>query len=148
MIPTEKIRKIIPKGPGNEYPQHLNGKKRLGKILKTAGYYNISYEVQQPETVLELLGERTYRADVQAEKEGRIYIFEVDGKKGHSSARNIAKDKGRDGAMLGIGRRTIRIPTRFLGSDFTDREILKDIEWRISIIQKTIGAENVPTVAQ
>ncbi len=81
--------------------------------------------------MLELLGERTYIADVQAEKEGRIYIFEIDGKKGHSSKRNISKDKARDRAMLGIGRWTIRIPTGYLGKRFSDSDILKDIEWRI-----------------
>jgi len=133
-----------------EYPQHLNGKKRLGEILETAGYYNISYEVQQPKTVLELLGERTYIADVQAEKEGRIYIFEVDGKKGHTSRWNLAKDKARDRAMFAIGRWTIRIPTRWLvgKGKLSDREILEEIEWQISIIQTTNIAENAENLDQ
>ena len=81
-----------------------------------------------------MLGERTYTADVQAEKEGRIYIFEIDGKKNHSTRRNKTRDKARDGALLGIGRRTIRIPTRWIvGRErFSDREILDEIEWQIN----------------
>ena len=100
--------------------------------------------------MLELLGERTYIADVQAEKEGRIYIFEVDGKKGHSSRWNLAKDKARDRAMLAIGRRTIRISTRWLvgKGKLSDREILKEIEWQISIIQTTNIAENAENLDQ
>jgi len=92
-----------------------------------------------------MLGERTYTADVQAEKEGRIYIFEIDGKKNHSTRRNKTRDKARDGALLGIGRRTIRIPTRWIiGRErFSDREILDEIEWQILTIEKTIGVENV-----
>jgi len=148
LIEIKRIsRKInILKGPGNEYPQHLRAKERLGEILKASGYYNISYEVQQPKTMLELLGERTYIADVQAEKEGRIYIFEVDGKKGHTSRWNFAKDKARDRAMFAIGRWTIRIPVRYLGKGFSDREILEEIEWQLTNIQTIEENKNVLSV--
>ena len=98
--------------------------------------------------MLELLGEREYVADIQASKEGRTYIFEIDGIKNHSTKRNIAKDKARDGALLAIGKRTIRIPTRYLvgKGKLTDREILDEIEWQISHIQTTEG-NNVVTSA-
>ena len=97
--------------------------------------------------MLELLGEREYVADIQACKEGRLYIFEIDGIKNHSTKRNIAKDKARDGAMLAIGKSTIRIPTRYLigRGKLSDREILDEIEWQISTMPKTIGVENVAT---
>ncbi len=133
---------------GNEYPQHKKAKVRLKEILKTAGYYNISFEVQQPEVMCGMLGERTYTADVQAEKEGRIYIFEIDGKKNHSTRRNKARDKTRDGALFGIGRWTIRIPTRWIVGTkrFSDREILEEIEWQLSNIQKIEENKNVLSV--
>ena len=148
LIQIKRIpRKInILKGPGNEYPQHLRAKERLGEILKASGYYNISYEVQQPKTMLELLGERTYIADVQAEKEGRIYIFEVDGKKGHTSRWNLSKDKARDRAMFAIGRWTIRIPVGYLGKGFSDSEILEEIEWQLTNIQTIEGNKNALSV--
>ena len=98
--------------------------------------------------MLELLGEREYVADIQASKEGRTYIFEIDGIRNHSTKRNIAKDKARDRALLGIGKWTIRIPTRYLvgKGKLSDREILEEIEWQISHIQ-TIEENNVVTSA-
>ena len=95
--------------------------------------------------MLEFLGEREYVADIQASKEGRVYIFEIDGIKNHSTKRNIARDKARDRALFEIGKWTIRIPTRYLvgKGKLPDSDILKEIAWRISIIQKIIGVENV-----
>ncbi len=115
-----------------EQAPHLNGKERLGEILKTASYYDIGYEVKQPKAMLELLGEREYVADIQASKEGRTYIFEIDGIKNHSTKRNIAKDKARDRAIFAIGKPTIRIPTRYLvgKGKLTDREILEEIAYQ------------------
>ena len=83
-----------------EQKPHLNAKTRLKEILKTAGYKNISFEVQQPTIMLKGLGERRYVADIQATKKRQVYIFEIDGVRGHSSRRNRAKDKTRDGALL------------------------------------------------
>jgi hypothetical protein len=136
LIQTKTIlRKInVPKGPGNEYPQHNKAKERLGEILKTAGYENISYETQQAEVMLEFLGERRYIADITAEKEGRHYIFEIDGIKNHSTRRNKAKDKARDRAMLvSLGKRTIRVQTWWLvgRGRLSDLDILKEIEWQL-----------------
>jgi hypothetical protein len=117
---------------GNESPAHYRAKERIVKILQESGYSNIQSEVKQPETMLEFLGKRSFVADVQTEKEGRMYIFEVDGKRGHSTRRNISKDKGRDRSMVGIERWTIRIPTGYLVGKrkLSDREILEEIEYQ------------------
>jgi very-short-patch-repair endonuclease len=82
--------------------------------------------------MLECLGERRYVADIQAEKEGQIYIFEIDGVRGHSTRRNRTKDKTRDGALLELNRRTIRLPTWWIvgKGKLSDREILKEIEYQ------------------
>jgi hypothetical protein len=125
---------------GNEYPQHKKAKFRLAEILKTAGYENICYETQQVKVMLEFLGERRYIADVTAEKEGKQYIFEIDGKRGHSSKWILSKDKARDRALLvSLGKRTIRIPTGWLigRGQLSDLDILKHIEWRIRMIEES-----------
>ena len=130
---------------GNEYPNHINAKIRLKEILKTAGYKDIQFEVQQPTVMLKGLGERRYTADIQATKKRKKYIFEIDGMRGHSSRRNRAKDKTRDGALLKLKRRTIRLPTWWLVGEgkLSDREILDEIEWQESIIQNSLGVQDV-----
>jgi hypothetical protein len=129
------IETVIPRGPGNEYPPHLRAKQRLGQILKEAGYENIYYETQQAKIRLQFLGERRYIADITAQKEGKHYIFEIDGKRGHSSKWNLSKDKARDRAMLvSLGKRTIRIQTGWLigRGQLSDMDILKEIDWQMN----------------
>ena len=123
----------IPKSPGNESPQHYKAKERLTQILQGSNYENIQVESKQVKVMLQFLGERTYIGDIQCQKEGRIYIFEIDGTRGHSSRWNKSKDKARDRALLDIGRWTIRLKTVWLvgRGKLSDREILEEIDYQI-----------------
>ncbi len=122
-----------------ESTQHRKGKQRLKEILKRTGYTNIQVESKQAEITLEFLGPRTYIFDVQAEDEqGWLYCFEVDGKKGHTSRRNIAKDRTRDRAMLENGIRTVRISTwDLIGKNKqSDEEIIQEIKYQLDAINE------------
>ena len=122
-----------------ESSAHWKAKYRLKEILENTGYTNIQIESKQAEITIEFLGKRTYIFDVQAEDEqGWLYCFEVDGKKGHTSRRNIAKDRTRDRAMLENGIRTVRIQTIDLvgKKKQTDQEIIQEIEYQLKECEK------------
>jgi hypothetical protein len=124
---------IVKKSPlGNESPQHYKAKERLVQVLQDAGYENIKTEAKQPKTMLEFLGERRFITDLEATKEGRIFIFEVDGKKGHSSKRAVAKGNSRDGALYNLRKWPIHLRTwDLIGKrKLSDREILEEIEYQ------------------
>jgi hypothetical protein len=87
--------------------RHWKGKQVLWKLLLEAGYTVI--EDEHPHPVLTQLGERQYVFDIFAHKDGRLYAFEVDGKKGHSTKTDLHKMKIRDEYMAGEKITTIRI---------------------------------------
>ena len=129
---------------GNESPQHYKAKERLVQILQGSNYEDIQVESKQVKVMLQFLGERTYIGDIQCQKEGRIYIFEIDGTRGHSSRWNKSKDKARDRALLDIGRWTIRLKTVWLigRGKLSDREILEEIHYQIERQSLSIVQDN------
>jgi hypothetical protein len=115
-----------------EYAGHKKAKERLAQILQTAGFTNIQLESKQIKIMLEFLGPRTYIADIEAEKEGKQYIFEIDGKRGHSTRWNKSKDNARDRAMSAIGKQTVRLSTGWLYGErrLPDMVILDEISYQ------------------
>ena len=101
--------------PGNESPKHWTAKLVLQKILLENDYSIIDDEFAL-ETINTIIGERDYIIDLFAEdnKDGIRYAFELDGKVGHSTKRDLYKMKIRDGALLEIGIKTIRLKTNDL----------------------------------
>jgi hypothetical protein len=117
----------------NESPRHWAAKYALQKILLENDYSIIDDEFAL-ETINTVVGERDYIIDLFAQKEGKRYAFELDGKVGHSTKRDLYKMKIRDGALLQIGIKTIRLKVNDLvgkkkqGVDI----ILKEIEYQLA----------------
>jgi hypothetical protein len=116
-----------------ESPKHWLAKLTLQKILLENDWSIIDDEYAL-RTINTVVGERDYTIDLFAEKDGKRYAFECDGKKGHSSKRDLYKMKIRDGALLTIGIKTIRLKVDDLvgkkkqGVDI----ILKEIEYQLA----------------
>ncbi len=122
--------------------RHLEAKERLEEIAVQCGFWYICSEIQLQETRIEYLGERTYTPDLLFEKDEKMYIFEADGKKGHSSKRDQDKDKLRDKILGGQGFTTIRIPVKDLigRRKLSNQDIIKEIDWQI--MTKTLGCKH------
>ena len=122
---------------GNEYEGHRNAKKRLAKILRKKGFITF-YEVDTGPTETEI-GQRSYTADILAiwqysSRNVQEIIFEVDGKKGHSSQRGRARDKFRDRVHWEYKRLpTIRLNRFWLSGrgKVTDDDIWIEIIWQL-----------------
>ncbi len=122
---------------GNEYEGHIQGKKRLSKILRKRGFYTY-YEVDTGTTETEI-GQRSYTVDILGvwqHSDGRVQeiAFEVDGFKGHHSKRNIAKDKFRDRVHWQYqGLPTVRLLRPWLSGrhKVNDGDIWIEILWQL-----------------
>jgi len=122
---------------GNEYEGHRNAKKRLAKILRKKGFITF-YEVDTGPTETEI-GQRSYTADILAiwqysSRNVQEIIFEVDGKKGHSSQRGRARDKFRDRVHWEYKRLpTVRLNRFWLSGrgKVTDDDIWIEIIWQL-----------------
>ena len=122
---------------GNEYPGHIHAKKRLSKILKKAGFYT-DFEVDTGITETEI-GPRNYSIDVLGiwqHSDGHVQeiAFEVDGKKGHMSKRNRARDEFRDRVHWQYQRLpTVRLNRPWLSGRgrVSDNDILIEIVWQL-----------------
>ena len=122
---------------GNEYEGHRNAKKRLAKILRKKGFITF-YEVDTGPTETEI-GQRSYTADILAiwqysSRNVQEIIFEVDGKKGHSSQRGRARDKFRDRVHWEYKRLpTVRLNHFWLAGrgKVTDDDIWIEIIWQL-----------------
>jgi len=122
---------------GNEYEGHRNAKKRLAKILRKKGFITF-YEVDTGPTETEI-GQRSYTADILAiwqysSRNVQEIIFEVDGKKGHSSQRGRARDKFRDRVHWEYKRLpTIRLNRFWLSGrgKVTDDDIWIETIWQL-----------------
>jgi hypothetical protein len=117
----------------NESPRHWAAKYALQKILLENDYSIIDDEFAL-ETINTVVGERDYIIDLFAEdnKDCKRYAFELDGKVGHSTKRDLYKMRIRDGALLQIGIKTIRLKTNDLvGKKKQPVEvILQEIEYQ------------------
>ena len=122
---------------GNEYPEHIHAKKRLSKILRKKGFYTF-YEVDTGPTETEI-GQRSYTADIlavwqHATGDVQEFIFEVDGKKGHSSQRGRTRDKFRDRVHWEYQRLpTIRLERPWLSGrkKVDDQDIWIEVIWQL-----------------
>lgn len=122
---------------GNEYEGHINGKKRLAKILRKRGFITF-FEIPTGPIQTEK-GERTYTIDVwgiwQHDDHSISEIaFEVDGKKGHQSKINKARDKFRDRVHWQYQQLpTIRLERPWLSgrNKVSDYDILNEINWQL-----------------
>ena len=122
---------------GNEYEGHRNAKKRLAKILRKKGFITF-YEVDTGPTETEI-GQRSYTADILAiwqysSRNVQEIIFEVDGKKGHSSQRGRARDKFRDRVHWEYKRLpTVRLNRFWLAgrNKVTDDDIWIETIWQL-----------------
>jgi hypothetical protein len=134
LIQTKRIpEKInIPRGPGNQSPQHQRAKERLVEIALQSGYEFVCAEVEQQKIRIPLLGERSYTPDLIFQKGGKFYILEADGKKGHTSRRSKDKDKLRDKVFGDRGIRTLRVKVKDLigRKKQADQDIIRDLEWQ------------------
>ena len=128
----KKINIVIPKGPGNQGPAHQRAKERLAQIALQSGFKFVCSEVQQSKIRIPLLGERSYTPDLIFEKGGKFYILEADGKKGHTSRRDIDKAKLRDKVFRDRGIRTLRVKVKDLigRKKQSDQDISRDLEWQ------------------
>jgi len=127
--------------------QHRKGKDALETIIKEIGF--VSLQEEDLPRVMTTLGQRDYTADILAFKGGKIYVFEVDGKKGHFTPRDMVKMKLRDTVLLErFGIKTVRIKTR----DLVGRKkqpvslIIEDIEWQLS--RQTTGKRHAITTIE
>ena len=91
-----------------ESEKHWDAKAALTKIL-LLNDYSLVIDEYALRTINTVVGERDYTVDLFAEKEGKRYAFELDGKVGHSTKRDLYKMKIRDEALLALGIKTIRI---------------------------------------
>jgi hypothetical protein len=129
---SQKINIVIPRGPGNQSPQHQRAKERLVQIALQGGYEFVCSEVCQGEIWIPLLGKRSYTPDLIFQKGGKKYILEADGKKGHTSKRSKDKDELRDEVFGDRGIRTLRIKVKDLigRKKQADQDIIRDLEWQ------------------
>ena len=122
---------------GNEYEGHIQGKKRLSKILRKKGFYTW-YEVDTGTTETEI-GPRSYTVDILGvwqHIDGRVteIAFEVDGHKGHHSRRNRDRDKFRDRVHWEYKNiPTIRLERPWLAGrgKVNDDDIWIEITWQL-----------------
>lgn len=122
---------------GNEYPEHIHAKKRLAKILRKKGFITF-YEVDTGNTETEI-GVRNYTVDVlgiwqYSSKSVQEIAFEVDGKKGHDSKRNRARDRFRDRVHWEHQRLpTVRLNRFWLAgrNKVDDNDIWIEILWQL-----------------
>ena len=122
---------------GNEYPGHIHAKKRLSKILKKKGFITF-YEVDTGTTETEI-GPRNYTIDVLGiwqypNRFVQEIAFEVDGKKGHMSKRNRARDEFRDRVHWQYKRLpTVRLIRPWLAGKgkVDDHDIWIEIIWQL-----------------
>lgn len=92
---------------------------------------------------IEGIGKRTYIADILGEKNGKMYIFEVDGTKGHSTKRDKYKMVIRDEALESKGYKTIRIRL----NDLTSRHRKPDYETVIAEIEYQLDCQKKECVS-
>jgi hypothetical protein len=122
---------------GNEYPEHINAKKRLAKILRKKGFITF-YEVDTGPTETEI-GTRSYTLDILGiwqYSHGSVQeiAFEVDGIKGHHSKRNRDRDKFRDRVHWEYQRiPTVRLNRFWLAgrNKVTDDDIWIETIWQL-----------------
>ena len=122
---------------GNESPQHKNAKKRLCSIAEDMGMV-AEYEVSTGTTKTEI-GERNYTADIFSfwthARTGVTHkiAFEVQGFKGHNSARQQYRDNIRDQGHIRKGICTVRIQmTDLVGKKKIDDTTIKhEIIWQL-----------------
>ena len=122
---------------GNEYPEHIHAKKRLSKILRKKGFITF-YEVDTGTTETEI-GPRHYTVDIlgvwqYSSRSVQEIAFEVDGKKGHNSKRNRARDEFRDRVHWQYKRLpTIRLNRFWLAGrgKVDDNDIWLEIIWQL-----------------
>ncbi len=122
---------------GNEYPEHIHAKKRLGRILRQKGFITFN-EISTGITETEI-GPRGYTIDcwgIWQHSNGSIQeiAFEVDGHKGHHSKRNRSRDKFRDRVHWQYkGIPTIRLERPWLAGrhKVTDDDIWIEITWQL-----------------
>ena len=118
-----------------ESKYHFIGKARIEKLLLENGW---SIQIRDGEDFFPFLtdlGEREYYPDLMAWKDGIGWVvFEVDGKKGHWTPRDMQKMKVRDAAFLEHDIRTVRIKTRDLVGKHkqSDEQNLLEIDWQIA----------------
>ena len=112
--------------------RHWKAKLFLQKFLMQHNYSLVIDEFAL-DTINTLLGERDYTVDLLAEKEGKRYAFEVDGKKGHSTKCDLIKMKLRDESLKLIGIKTVRLKTDDLigRRKQTPELILQEIEYQL-----------------
>ena len=133
----QKLEDLVLLTKGNEYPEHIHAKKRLSKILRKKGFITF-YEVSTGNIETEL-GPRNYSIDVFGIWQfhnGNIQeiSFEVDGKKGHFSKRNRARDEFRDRVHWQYKRLpTIRLERPWLSGKHkvTDDDIWIEVVWQL-----------------
>ena len=118
-----------------ESAQHWKGKIKLEQILLNDGWEIWLRDMQDSFPFLTALGEREYYPDLMAWKDGLGWVvFEVDGHKGHWTARDFQKMKMRDDAFLSHDIRTVRISTSDLTGrkKQTDEQNLLEIEYQLN----------------
>ena len=115
-----------------ESPKHWKAKLVLQKILLENDYSIIDDEFAL-DTINTVIGERDYIVDLFAEKDDKRYAFELDGKVGHSTKRDFYKMKIRDGALLTLGIKTIRLHVDDLVGDKKQpiEIILQEIDYQL-----------------
>jgi hypothetical protein len=116
-----------------ESPKHFKAKIVLQKILLENEWSIIGDEIAL-DVINTVVGERDYIIDLFAAKDGKMYAFELDGKVGHSTKRDLYKMKIRDGALKSIGIKTVRIGVNDLvGLKKQPLDIiLKEIEYQLT----------------
>src|ERR1044071_8587880 len=113
----------------NESPQHFAGKARVEKLVLEDGWSIYIRDMEDSFPFLTSLGRREYYPDLMAWKDGVGWVvFEVDGKKGHSSVVDHHKMELRDKEFLSRGIRTVRLSTKDLvgRKRQTDELLLKE----------------------
>jgi hypothetical protein len=134
---SQDLEELVLLTKGNEYEGHIQGKKRLSKILRKRGFYTW-YEVDTIPTETEI-GTRSYTIDVLGVWQydnGTVteIAFEVDGFKGHNSKRQRDRDKFRDRVHWEYQRLpTVRLLRPWLAgkSKVSDDDIMIEIVWQL-----------------
>lgn len=117
-----------------ESNNHWSAKIRTEKLLLENGWEIYLRDGDDYFPFLTKLGDRAYWPDLMAWKDGIGWVvFESDGKKGHSTKRDIQKMRNRDEAFLERDIRTVRLKTLDLvgRKKQTDEQNLLEIDYQL-----------------
>lgn len=117
-----------------ESPYHKQGCARIEQIVMLDDWEIWIRDMEDFFPFLTPLGERTYYPDLMAWKDGIGWVvFEVDGKKGHWTNRDLQKMAIRDKAFLDHDIRTVRIKTKDLVGvkKQTTELILQEVDYQL-----------------